>query len=650
MPNTLESLEKAIRRHQQLYDQGNPEISDAEFDALLRQLEKLNPKHPLLDSLGDSVTRDTIRHGKPMLSLGKCYTDQEYTKWLKGLNYCGKIVLQPKYDGISVILRYDQDGNLKTAATRGGGFVGDDITANFRLVPGVPHKIDEGNVEIRGELVIHLYVFDSKYAKVFENPRNMISGTVLRKHGDKSALYDLTFIAYDAGNDAKSIIYNIKWLRQNGFSVGWSVPCNWKNSLDLIKKHLAMKVEYAIDGWVAKVDDPKCRQQLGATSHHPRWAIAYKLQGESGSTTLEDVEWQVSRTGTVSPVAIVKAVKLSGASVRRATLHHAAHARALGLTKGATILMTRRGGVIPHVEAVTAHGTEKIAIPIKCPSCRGLLVWDGDFLLCRNSRFCSAIVRGRLRHWADRTGMMGFGEGIIEKLHTEAVLTTPADFYTLDQFTLSSIDGFGDGLSAKLINEIAQTRKLTAEKFLRGIGIDGIGQTIAARVLKQVGGFEKLFAWAREPKRRILGVNGVGNVIENALWMGLRENSALIIDLLEHVTIEDVAPAKKAPKTGGPAQDNGGAFAGKKVVFTGGLTDMSREEAQQMVRDLGGETPPGLTRDIDILVVGDLAKEHFTGKRDKAAKYNAKGSKIEILTEEEWTKRLAEELAKGLDS
>lgn len=624
----MHEVEKEVRKHQRLYDLGTPELSDASFDELVQQLQSLDPSNAFFSEVGHAVTETKLEHSRPMLSLEKAYTDAELEQWQSRSNARAWVV-EPKLDGISAALRYDGLGRLSVALTRGDGQVGDVITHNVALLSSVPKRILHRNVEIRGELVVPKSLFAEKWSGQYANTRNMAAGLMLRKTPTE-ATQDVVFVACDLLDDGLTFSEKYKALKKSGFQVVDSLsslvaPMPLTSFVVEIFEQCA-EMDIETDGVVVKVDGRELVHSYGATAHHPRWAIAYKRQGETGTTTVRGVKWQVARTGRITPVAEVEPVALSGVSVARATLHNLRYLRELALCIGDQVSMTRRGGVIPQVEAVTQHGEGDLVVPpYRCPECGCKTVIEGDFLFCSDRDQCGAAVVGQIEHWCKTLGMMGFGPEVCNELYELELVTSIPDLYRLD------IDQMPFGKTAvKLIGEIRRTRSITLDTFIQGLGIDGIGKTLAVRIASELPTVEALLKWACPPAgwgENPLYLPGVGEVAQKALMQWLHEHQHLFGEILGCVTIEP--PKTFVAPVGSP-------LAGKKVIFTGEMDGRSREEGQALVLRLGGLAPTGLTRDTDILVIGSLAKEAQRGKRDKAEKYNAKGAHISVLSEEEF--------------
>lgn len=638
--DNIAALGNAIMKHQLLYDAGEPVISDADFDKMVAVLKRLAPKSHVLKHLGKPATKQKVEHTSPMLSLAKCYDKTEIVDWCieAGVE---TFLIAPKYDGVSLSLIYDR-GKLVDAVTRGDGKVGDSVLHNVLVMRGVvPHRLSGGpdHCVIRGEAIFSKTAwakvkphFEARAAKRegSVNARNAAAGILQSKNPNDEVLQALDFIAYDclSSDSAGWSLGDALRLVMSDFTTGhiWTSPVKQAmRFLDLAADH-ATECDYETDGVVVKVDSYAERTRLGATAHHPKWAIALKFQGDSGATVLRSVQWQVSRTGTITPVGIVDPIELSGATITRVTLHNLKQIETLGLREGCAVKMTRRGGVIPHIEhALNVPMTPEIRPPKKCPCCTGPVMRDGDFLKCVNSDECPDVQRQRLLFWAQQTDMMGWGEEVIAKLYDAGDVIQPSELYTNERALMITM--FGKGLGPKLLREAELKRTMTPAVFLRALGLEGIGSTQAEKIMEHFNqDVAELLDWADEPAAA-LNIAGIGDKLADNLHAGINQARGEVRAALNVVKL--IAP-QKSKVTAGP-------FAGKKIVFTGKLSDIEREAARELVRTHGAETPAGVTKATDMLVVGDGAKEEQRTKRDKAEKYG-----VRIVTEAEFLEMLAE--------
>jgi DNA ligase (NAD+) len=635
-------LEKEIRRHNKLYfEKHAPEISDYEFDRLVERLKKIKPDSPVLTEIpSEGATKEfkKVRHASEMLSLDKCYDDEDFRSWLE--KFEGDVIVMPKIDGLATELRYDGEGRLVLGATRGDGVTGDDITANVRMIEDIPREIPppppffkggKGGFEIRGEIYMRLSVF-KKYKGEFANPRNLAAGAVKQKDPRKTRDYDLSFFGYDLRGLAVKTEHE-KFRAIESFGIPIVEYKKVAKDFEALKEAYGYflkkrdRHDYETDGVVFRADSLAEQERLGVTAHHPRWAIAYKFQGDSGTTTLKDVEWSVARTNVITPVGIVEPVELSGATVTHVTLHNYGLMMNLGLRHGSKVVLIRSGGVIPKLEAVAEAGRgEKFAAPEKCPSCGEPTEVRDDFLYCTNKRGCRAAKMQELEHFIKVIEVDGFGEKLIERLYDNGFVLDPADFYALKKEDLLELERMGEVLATKLIGHIQAKRELPLDVFLRSLGIRELAKHASKLLAQKYGTLKALQEVSGE---ELSAIHTIGPVIAKEVVEGLKKKKGLIEKLLKQVRVVGARSPRPAASGEGTSP-----LQGKKFLFTGSLLAMERSEAEKLVEAKGGEIASGVTQDLDYLVVGDGGGAG--SKLDKAKKLQAKGGKVEIVPEKDW--------------
>jgi DNA ligase (NAD+) len=625
-----ERLEAEIRRHNRLYwEEQAPAISDYDYDRLVLRLKDLAPESPVLEDLGErkETLGAPVTHSSPMLSLDKCYGEADLNEWASKIE--GDFLVMPKFDGIACSLRYGPTGRLEIAATRGTGYEGDDVTANARSIKDIPARVGRPNVEVRGEVYMRLSVF-AGFKDRFSNPRNLTAGAMKQKDTVRSASYQLSFAAYDLlGTDHASEREKLGWLESQGFSPP-EVVFAGHGALQATYEAFAARrpeLDYEIDGVVFRANLVREQRRLGLTAHHPRYALAYKFQGESGRTRLNDVEWSVSRTGAITPVALIAPVQLSGASVARASLHHAGYVRTLGLARGCEVLVTRRGGVIPHVEKVIAPGTQPFLPPGRCPSCGSPTRFSDDFLFCSDVAHCPAAQIGELEHWCAATDLLGFGEKLLRAGYEKGLLRSPVDLYRVTAEQLLTLDRIGEKTAEKLVQQVNARRELPLATFLRGLGVAELGSHVSGLLAQNVGDLQRIRALTVE---ELAAMHSVGDIIARSVVQGLRDRAELIDGLLKHVTV--VAPRETSAD---------GPLKGLSFVFTGKLESMDRKVAQAEVRKLGADTPAGVSAQLSYLVIGVEKDGEKSSKQKSAEKHNAKGAGIKVIDEPAFSALLA---------
>lgn len=636
----VDELAAAVRYHNWRYFAlADPELSDYAFDRLTRRLAALAPDHEALAELtGGGETGERVFHDVPMLSLDKAYDEAAVLKW--AASFEGPIVVSPKIDGLAASLRYDADGRLVQAVTRGDGVRGEVFTQNAQYIDAIPKEVAGGPFEVRGEVFMPLPVFRERFEGTFANPRNTAAGAIKQKDPAKTARYGLDFRAYSVVGAAEldTMWAFIAWARALGLPVVESELITREQVEASYQGWLARRGElaYETDGVVYVADRLDEQRRLGATAHHPRWAIAYKFQGESGTSTLRAIEWSVSRTGAITPVAIIEPIVLSGATVTRCSLHNLGILRELGASPGAKVVAMRRGGVIPHIEAVLEPGPEPAAIPERCPVSGHPTEQVGDVLMCSEPHHCPAAVLGTLEHFVKAIEVDGFGPKVLAKLLEGGLVEAPADFYRLTVGDLEGLERLGRKSAQNLVAGVAAARKLPLPRFLRALGIPTLGNVASERLASTFGSLDAVLAASEE---ELASVFGLGELTARLIKRGLETHADVIAGLLEHVTVEEHALASAAPDKVERRDDD--PVAGRSFVFTGKLATMDRKTAQKLVKDKGGTTPADVSKTLDYLVIGDdgsplLGEGAMSSKHKAADKLVADGAALRIITEAEF--------------
>ena len=629
-------LEAAIVEHNRKYWELNePEITDAQFDLLVRELTARKPDSPVLARVPTpTISGEKVRHGAPMLSLDKCYSAEELDRWFARIE--GAAIATQKIDGLAVSLRYDGAGRLALAATRGDGETGELVTANMLMVGGVPSQVAAANIEVRGEAYMPVSTFSARYAEAFANPRNLAAGALKQKDPAKTEAYGLHFLAYDLQGDptVTTEAEEMERLRALGFTVSPYQVCDREEGQRVFESLAATRSEldYETDGIVFKVNDLAIQHGLGNTAHHPRGAIAYKYQGESGLSELTGIEWSVSRTGAINPVALVAPVFLSGVTVSRVSLHNLSIMAKLAgeapLAVGAQVAVTRRGGVIPHIESVLKPGAGALLLPpAACPSCGAPAEVREDILMADHAPTCTGAASRRLLHVASALDLDGFGPKLVEQLFAAGLLAEPADFYALTADKLMSLERLGEKTAANLLASIETRRTLRFASFLNALGAPEVGEQLSRDLEAHFDSLESLLDANAD---QLTAIAGVGPRVSSAILGFVAEHRPWIERLAACVTF-----------TWPPKSAAGGPLAGKKFVFTGSLASMSREAAQEQVRSLGGATPSTVSGEVDFLVVGDadydkMVAGKVSSKLKKAMSLREAGGRILIVPERDF--------------
>src|ERR1700733_168415 len=644
----IESLRERIRHHEYLYyvlDQ--PEISDVDFDILMRELKLLEAEHPELLA-ADSPTQRVggkpregfvkVRHSSPMLSLDNTYSEEELRDWERRVHELSgrkdvDYVCELKLDGMSLALIYE-DGKLVRGITRGDGTIGEDVTLNVRTVRSVPLSISKeklkkaalpADFEIRGELLMPLAAFkrmnderESKGLSLFANPRNATAGTVRQLDASVTAERRMDFFPYILLENGRTYFDRHSKTMDALTAAGFKVNQNRKlvHSIDEVWGFIQEwegkreSLPYEIDGIVVKVDLVALQEELGFTGKAPRWAIAYKYAARAGITKLEDIRVQVGRTGKLTPVAMLAPVSIGGTTVRNATLHNMDEIERLGVKIGDYVQVERGGDVIPKVAKVIddkdhPRGTREFVMPEKCPVCGTKVVrTEGEVdYRCVNAN-CPAKLLGTILHFASR-GVMnidGMGESLVNQLIEKGLVKNVADIYDLTKKDLLSLERFADKSAQNILDEIENSKKLPLERVIYGLGIRMVGERTAQFLAEHFGSMEALEQAGVE---ELQNVDEVGPRIAESIveFFSIPANRKLV---------ERLGKAGLAFK--GQKKERGTKLAGKTFVLTGTLAHFTRDEAKKMIEDAGGKVTGSVSKKTDYVVAGTDAGS----KLDKA--------------------------------
>jgi len=634
----VEKLEAAQRTYYN--NTGEYTINDAEYDALEDSLRKADPNNAFFTSVGAAApvagAWPKAKHGIPMGSLNKAQNTDDLTKWFASCvpwSRCGVMVTE-KLDGISIELRYE-NRELVQGVTRGDGETGEDITRNVLLMKGaikmLPAQWQDGTpvpdlVFVRGEIIC----LKSDFAQHFKgesNPRNTASGTSKRRSNHEKCRY-LTIKTYQLLPDGvapptKTI--EMTNLEHAGFQVSnWDWTHGVQSTVESVyREYVDGKrdaLDYDIDGLVVEVDETSVREGLGELHHRPKGAVAFKFPHEEKPTVLRNVRWQVGNSGRVTPVAEFDVVSLVGANVRQASLHNISNIKRLidespdagttdppktALWGGDHIMVARRNDVIPYVEGIIrfSHGSacQEFSVPTECPSCKGTLERDGEYLVCRNDD-CEAQATGAIKRWVKKIGVLHVGETLIEALVEAGMVTDPADLYTLNQVDVEDLDMGGrrvGGTGTKAIHNLEAKMTLPLHAIVGSLGIDMIGRTTAKTIID--GGFDSLSKLLKARISEIAAIPGVGQTKATNFVHGFMAKAGLVAKLLSNgIRIQDVS----------------GPLVGQSFCLTG-FRDPALQDA---IEKAGGTIKSGVSKALTTLVAFDPSST--SGKAKKAAKYN----------------------------
>src|ERR1022692_1169221 len=656
----IEALREKIRQHEYLYyvlDQ--PEIGDAEFDKLMRELKDLEAEHPELLT-ADSPTQRVggkpregfvkVRHSSPMLSLDNTYSEEELRDWERRVHELSgrsdvDYVCELKLDGMSLALIYE-DGKLVRGITRGDGSTGEDVTLNVRTVRSVPLSISKeklkkagipADFEVRGELLMPLAAFkrmneerERKGLSSFANPRNATAGTVRQLESRVPAERRLVYFSYMLLREGRTY-FDRHWktldaldaagfkVNQNrklvdGIDEAWAFIQQWEAQRD--------SLPYEIDGIVIKVDRTSLQRELGFTGKAPRWAIAYKYAARAGVTKIEDILVQVGRTGKLTPVAALTPVFIGGTTVSRATLHNMDEIERLGVKIGDWVEVERGGDVIPKVVKVVEdnehpRGHKHFEMPEHCPVCGGNVVRTPGEVdhRCVNAN-CPAKLQGTILHRSEEHVMDidGLGEALVNQLNERGLVKNVADLYKLTKDDLLQLERMGEKSAENVLAEIEASKKLPLERVIYGLGIRFVGERTAQFLAEHFGSLDAIMKASAEELEE---VNEVGPRIAASIveFFADEHNRKLVSDL------------RKAGLTfTGHKKEKGTKLAGKTFVLTGTLARHTRDEAKQMIEDAGGRVSGSVSKKTDYVVAGSDAGS----KLDKARELG-----VSVIDEEE---------------
>jgi DNA ligase (NAD+) len=681
----LKRLAKEIAEHDERYHgQDAPTITDAEYDALRKRNAALEDRFPELVLASSPSKRvgaapqekfGKVQHRVPMLSLGNAFEDSEVAEFLgrvrRFLNLPEateiEITAEPKIDGLSISLRYE-NGKLVQAATRGDGAEGENVTANVRTIDDVPEKLTgkaPAVLEVRGEI----YMSHKDFAKLnekqsqdgektFANPRNAAAGSLRQLDSSITASRPLRFFAY-AWGEAPELPGETQWDVVMGFKkLGFPVNPLMKlcrSSEELLAHYRSIEerradLGYDIDGVVYKVNRLDWQARLGFVSRSPRWALAHKFAAEKATTVLEGIDIQVGRTGALTPVARLKPVTVGGVVVSNATLHNEDEIARKDLRIGDTVTVQRAGDVIPQIVAVIAEkrsrGAKPYEFPKVCPACGSHAEREErdtgktDVVRrCTGGLICPAQRVERLKHFASRNAfdIEGLGDKIIEEFYHDGLIQSPSDIFTLaarNERSLKKLkdrEGWGEASVKKLFDAIDQRRSIALDRFIFALGIRHVGET-TARVLARAYGSAEHFRdqmiavshHDEEAWNELNALDGIGAVVAEAItqFFGEGHNIEVVNELLNQVTPTPLAAvAASSP------------VSGKTVVFTGALELMTREEAKSMAERLGAKVAGSVSKKTDLLVAGPGA-----GSKLKEAEKH----EVEVIDEAEWFRRVGE--------
>ncbi len=647
--NRVKELIQVLNYHsQKYYDEDNPEISDYEYDSLMRELMELEEKHPQLIAFDSPTHRvggnadgqfEPVEHKVPMESLQDAFNENEIedfhrrvTSVVGGVNY----VVEPKIDGLSVSLEYT-DGIFTRGSTRGNGTIGEDITANLRTIRSIPLKLKKKVpfIEVRGEVYMPRESFlslvekqENNEEKPFKNPRNAAAGSLRQKDPKVTSTRKLDIFVFNVqqveGVELSSHKESLEFLKELGFKIiPFIKSCN---SISEVKEEITRIgdikgiLPFDIDGAVIKVDDFEKRGKIGSTSKFPKWAIAYKYPPEEKQTTVRDIEINVGRTGVLTPVALLEPVLISGSTVSRATLHNQDFISEKDIRIGDIVIIRKAGEIIPEVVSVVCHKDNSVPyeMPDFCPSCGAKAFREKDEVAIRcNNPQCPAQLLRVLIHFCSREAMDidGLGDAVLTALVNEGLVNNPADIYSLKAEDIAKLDRLGEKSANNLITAIEKSKENDLSKLIFALGIRHIGQKAGKQLAQN---FETMNALLNANLEDIVSIDGFGEAMANSVveYFSMAQTKELIDKLKENGVNMNAQQVIK---------DN--RFLNKTFVLTGTLPTYSRAQATEIIESFGGKVSSSVSKKTDYVLIGEQAGS-------KLKKANDLG--IRILSEKEF--------------
>ena len=633
-----EELRKELEHHNhRYYVLDDPEISDADYDALLNELRDLEAEHPELRTPDSPTQRvgaepldkfEQVRHLQPMLSLANARNEEELAAWvLRSERYLARqgvemgdvrFVTEPKIDGLAISLVYE-DGVLVRGATRGNGEIGEDVTQNLRTIGAIPLRIEDAPplLEVRGEAYMPLAAFaklNEQRAEAGEptyaNPRNTAAGSIRQLDPQLTASRPLSIWCYSVGAleglSFERHSESLEWLRSHGFRVSRDVGVHdtvdevvaacraWEERRD--------RLDFEIDGVVVKVDDLDLQRQLGVVGREPRGAIAWKFAPTTATTVLRSVAWNVGRTGHMVPFAQLEPVQVSGVTVKLATLHNEEDLRRKDVRDGDEVIVMRAGDVIPQVVSPTAKAQKRTdrsdppSPPERCPACNTPTIKpeEGVWTICPNRTGCPGQVFQAVKHFVGAMDIDGLGEENARRFLDIGLIRNMADIYDLTVERLAELDGFGEVSAGNLVRAIQASKEQPFHLVLYALGIPGIGFVNARNLARHLRSMDRLLEATEE---ELTGVEGMGPIMAKTVHETLAEERTR--ELIERLRAHGLEMEEE-----GPAPPSEGPLVGKTVVLTGTMPNLTRPEATARIEAAGGKVTGSVSKKTDYLVAG----------------------------------------------
>lgn len=622
------------------YIEDNSKVPDSVYDNLRKDLIALETKYPEIvrsdsptQTVGAYVTNTPlvkIKHPYPMLSLDNAFSDEDLDGWLARIRKAypqfsaeNIIIAEPKLDGMSLELVY-RNSRLLRAVTRGDGLIGEDVTHTVKHINGVPLTVEKDAI-VRGEAIMShtdFALYNTKLVEVGEAPksnsRNAVAGLLRKLKANPEYLQHVGFLAFESNLDVSTHTSSIMLMHKLGFTTPSHHPVHdipsMRNAIDMLED-TRIKFQAPLDGVVLKINEYAICRSVGESSRSPKWAIAYKWPAEQAETELTGVQWQLGRTGIITPVGIFNATECGGVSITNATLHNLDHLRKLGVQLGDRLVIQRAGDVVPQI--VSAERTPEslpVVIPKACPGCLGDVVNDGSTLRCKQARKCGSVLEAKFQHFVSRKAMniLGVGPAMLQDLISDEQIYSFSDLYKL------TLEGLQECIATpksadKVLHAIQTSRGIKADRLVFALGIPGVGSSTAKDLMQYFNGIEGLLAATHE---QLVDISGIGDITANAIleYFNDTENREEFKQL-----VSVIQPSKQIARTG--------TLTGESVVFTGRFHMFTRETHKEQAEHRGAAVSNSVTAKTTLLVAGEAAGS-------KLAKANKLG--IRVVTEKEF--------------
>lgn len=650
MQKLIKELNVHIRNY---YVLDKPTISDVEYDRLYDKLQALEretgvvyPNSPS-NRVGGEILKGfkKFNHDVPLFSLDKCNSYEELENFVIGVKKDfpdAEFSVEYKFDGLSIVVEYE-NGLFKRAGTRGNGKVGEDVTEQVKTIKSVPLEIPfKGKLIVQGEGLIslsNLEKYNKTAAEPLKNARNAVAGAIRNLDPKVTASRNLDWIVYSInyieGKKFKTQKESIEFLKENGFKISdfFHIEKDVKNIEKLIDEvdKIKSSLDILMDGMVIKTNQIAYREEMGYTAKFPRWAIAYKFEAQEISTMLEDVVWQVGRTGKITPIGIVEPVELAGATIKRATLNNASDIQRKRVKIGSRVFLRRSNEVIPEILGLAEEypTSKEIEIPTTCPSCGEKLVEIGANLFCKNEN-CPEQVIDTLTHFASRDAMNieGYRNKTSELFFNQLGVRSPSDLYRLTLEQLTNLEGFKDKKAQNLIDAIEKSKNVKLNNFIFALGIDNVGKKTAGDLAKVFKTLENL---KNATKEELQAIRDIGDVVAECVYNYFRDDKNLTeIEKLKEVGVKIEEQADNIVKNS--------VFNGKTFVLTGSLEKYSRNEASEILTNLGANVSSSVSKNTDYVLAGENAGSKLSKAQNLGIKIISE-SEFEQMVKNVWHKQ-----------